>query len=126
MAELFIWGLIFAIFCMIINSLKPKEKPPPPPPPKKKYEQSFKEKTVLEILKGKSEDDVIAENEELSADDIKEWKEKFLNDVSDFVEQREQMYNQIGALEVQLKWFHKACEKHIGEDWKEKTGYKGN
>ncbi|MBO5104295.1 MAG: hypothetical protein J6B74_04445 [Ruminococcus sp.] len=125
MAELFIWGLIFAIFCMILNSFRPKEKPSPPPP-KKEYKQSFKEKTILEILKGKSEDDVIAENEGLSKDELKEWKEKFLNDVSDFVEQREQMYNQIGELEVQVKWFKKACEKHIGEDWKEKTGYKGN
>ncbi len=124
MAELFIWGLIFAIFCMIINSLRPQEKPPPPP--KKKYEQSFKEKTILEILKGKSEDDVIAENEGLTKDDLKEWKEKFLNDISDFVEQREQMYNQIGELDVQVKWFKKTCAKHIGEDWKEKTGYKGN
>lgn len=125
MAELFIWGLIFAIFCMILNSFRPKEKPSPPSP-KKEYKQSFKEKTILEILKGKSEDDVIAENEGLSKDELKEWKEKFLNDVSDFVEQREQMYNQIGELEVQVKWFKKACEKHIGEDWKEKTGYKGN
>lgn len=125
MAELFIWGLIFAIFCMILNSFRPKEKPSPPPP-KKEYKQSFKEKTILEILKGKSEDDVIAENEGLSKDELKEWKEKFLNDVSDFVEQREQMYNQIGELEVQVKWFKKACEKHIGEEWKEKTGYKGN
>ena len=125
MAELFIWGLIFAIFCMILNSFRPKEKPSPPPP-KKEYKQSFKEKTILEILKGKSEDDVIAENEGLSKDELKEWKEKFLNDVSDFVEQREQMYNQIGELEVQVKWFKKACEKHIGDDWKEKTGYKGN
>ena len=125
MAELFIWGLIFAIFCMILNSFRPKEKPSPPPP-KKEYKQSFKEKTILEILKGKSEDDVIAENEGLSKDELKEWKEKFLNGVSDFVEQREQMYNQIGELEVQVKWFKKACEKHIGEDWKEKTGYKGN
>ncbi|MDE6849678.1 MAG: hypothetical protein K2J44_10115, partial [Ruminococcus sp.] len=93
---------------------------------KKEYKQNFKEKTILEILKGKSEDDVIAENEGLSKDEIKEWKERFLNDVSDFVEQREQMYNQIGELDVQVKWFKKICEKHIGEDWKEKTGYKGN
>lgn len=122
MAELFIWGLIFGIFCMILKSLKPEEKPPP----KKEYKQTFKEKTVLEILKGKSEDDIIAENEGLTKDELKEWKEKFLNDISDFVEQREQMYNQIGELDVQVKWFKKTCEKHIGEDWKEKTGYKGN
>lgn len=37
--------------------------------------------------------------------------------------QKNVLYGHIGRLEMEIKWFEEVCEKHIGSDWKEKTGY---
>ena len=66
MGDFFIWVLILAIFYMIINSIRPKEKPPEPekkePAPKKsddsEYTKSFRDKIATEMIKGKSADDI--------------------------------------------------------------------
>lgn len=133
MGDFFIWALMFAIVYMVLNSLKPKEKPPEPEkkkpdsPPKSadtEYTRNFKDKIAIEMIKGKSAEDIIAEHSSLTADEVNKWKEDLLNNISRLSAENADLSMRVGQLYMKVQWLEKTCKTHIGDDWKEKTGYK--
>ena len=133
MGEFIIWLLLFAIVCMVINSFKPKEKPPEPekktapPPPKSnntEYTKNFKNKIAVEMVKGKSAEDIIKEHPSLKEDEINKWKNDLVDNISKLSEENAELSIRVGQLFMRVEWLEKTCKKNIGDDWKEKTGYK--
>lgn len=133
MGDFFIWALMFAIVYMVLNSMRPKEKPPEPekkkpaPPPKSddtEYTRNFKDKIAVEMIKGKSADDIIAEHSTLTADEINKWKNDLLDNISRLSAENADLSMRVGQLYMKVQWLEKTCKTHIGDDWKEKTGYK--
>lgn len=133
MGDFVIWALMFAIVYMALKSLKPKEKPPEPekkpapPPPKSddtEYTKNFKDKIAIEMIKGKSADDIIAEHSTLTADEINKWKNDLLDNISRLTAENADLSMRVGQLYMKVQWLEKTCKTHIGDDWKDKTGYK--
>ncbi|MCM1505648.1 MAG: hypothetical protein NC177_00715 [Ruminococcus flavefaciens] len=131
MGDFVIWILMFAIVYMVLNSLKPKEKPSEPEkkpsPPKSddtEYTRNFKDKIAIEMIKGKSADDIIAEHSSLTADEINKWKNDLLDNISRLSTENADLSMRVGQLYMKVQWLEKTCKTHIGDDWKEKTGYK--
>lgn len=133
MGDFFIWALLFAIVCMVLKNMKPDSSPPepapapppsPPPSPDTEYTQSFKDKIAIEALKGKSAEDIISEHPSLKEEEINKWKEELLNNFSRLSESNADLSMRVGQLYMKVQWLEKACKKYIGDDWKDKTGYK--
>lgn len=131
MGEFIIWLLLFAIVCMVINSFKPKPPEPEKEPEKPKekpegmtYQNEFKAKIAVDSLKGKSDEDIIKEHPTITAEEIKEWKDDTLNILSKLSEDNTQNLIRIARLHNKVEWLEKTCKTAIGDDWKEKTGYK--
>ncbi len=133
MGDFFIWALMFAIVYMVLNSLRPKEKPSEPEkkksasPPKSddtEYTSSFKERIAVEMIKGKSADDIIAEHSTLTAEEVNKWKNDLLDNISRLSSENADLSMRVGQLYMKVQWLEKTCKTHIGDDWKEKTGYK--
>ena len=93
------------------------------PRQKKEFSQNDKDKIAIEAMSGKTSIEDIAEREYLTEEEISDWKEDFEKKAVDFAQNKNAMYSKIGQLEMDIKWFTETCEKFIGEDWKEKTGY---
>lgn len=136
MGEFIIWLLLISAFCMAVNSFKPKEKPPEPekkepekkpPPPKNddtEYKQHVKDSIAIDSLKGKSDEDIIKEHPSVTPEEIKAWKEDLLNNFARLSKRNEELLINTGQLDMEVKWLRKTCKKFIGDDWKDKTGYK--
>lgn len=132
MGDFFIWVLILAIFYMIINSIRPKEKPPEPekkePAPKKsddsEYTKNFRDKIATEMIKGKSADDIIAEHSTLTVEEVNQWKDDLLNNISRLSDVNAELSMRVGELDMKVQWLERTCKKYIGDDWKDRTGYK--
>lgn len=129
MGDFFIWALMLAIVYMVLNSMRPKEKPPEPEKPKEKppdmiYSNEFKAQIAVESIKGKSDEDISKDHPSVTAKDIKEWKDDLLNILAKLSENNSSYLQRIGYLDTKVKWLEDACRKNIGDDWKEKTGYK--
>lgn len=133
MGDLFIWILICAIFYMIINSMKPKEKSFSDKSEEKdsvqqnsdtEYTTDFKDKIATEMIMGKSSGDIVAEHPTLTENDVNQWKEDFLNNISRLSLANAELSMRVGELDMKVQWLEKACKKYIGDDWKDQTGYK--
>lgn len=133
MGDFFIWALMFAIVYMVLKSMRPKEKPPEPEkkkeeaPPKSddtEYTKNFKQKIAIEMIKGKSADDIIAEHSTLTADEVTKWRNDLLDNISRLSDENADLSMRVGQLYMKVQWLEKTCKTHIGDDWKEKTGYK--
>ncbi|MDE5584389.1 MAG: hypothetical protein K2J08_11890 [Ruminococcus sp.] len=131
MGEFIIWLLLIAMAYMVIRSLRPKKKPPEPEEeptkkeiPKKDYPQDFMNKIAVEAIKGKSAEDIIKDNPELTEDEINEWKNILVDNISKIEEENKELAFKVGKLVLQVEWLEKVCKKSIGDDWKDKTGYK--
>ncbi len=133
MGDFFIWALMFAIVYMVLNSLRPKEKPSEPEKKKSasfpksddtEYTSSFKERIAVEMIKGKSADDIIAEHSTLTAEEVNKWKNDLLDNISRLSSENADLSMRVGQLYMKVQWLEKTCKTHIGDDWKEKTGYK--
>lgn len=129
MGEFIIWLLIIGIFCMAVNSFKPKEKPPEPEKEPEKpegmtYTDEFKNQIAIESFKGKSDEDIIKEHSTITADEIKEWKANLANNIVQLSENNEKLSEESKKLNGKIERLEEICQLFIGEGWKEKTGYK--
>lgn len=118
---------------MIITSMKPKEKSSSNQSEEKdsiqqnsdaEYTINFKDKIATEMILGKSSSDIVAEHPTLTEDDVNQWKEDFLNNISRLSLANSELSMRVGELDMKVQWLEKACKKYIGDDWKEQTGYK--
>jgi len=97
--KIFAFLMILAVVYMLCDLMRKEI-----PNPEKKEEYSGQE------------NDTIDSEKKYTAEEV----EKLMQD---FENQKNTLYGQIGRLEMEVRWFEETCEKHIGGDWKEKTGY---
>lgn len=130
MGDFVIWALMFAIVYMVLNSMRSNGKPPesekkPAEKPEgMTYTDEFKNQIAVESFKGKSDEDIIKEHPTITADEIKEWKADLANKVVQLSEQNEKFSEESKKLNSKVERLEEICQVFIGNDWKEKTGYK--
>ena len=79
---------------------------------------------ATEMIKGKSADDIIAEHSTLTVEEVNQWKDDLLNNISRLSDVNAELSMRVGELDMKVQWFERTCKKYIGDDWKDRTGYK--
>ena len=108
--------LIFILFLFLVLALSDDKSTPG-------TNQDEKDSIVLELLSGKISIEELARREGVSVDDIKAWREEFINNSAQYSKNRQYLEQLQFQYERDIKWFEGVCQKYIGADWKEKTGY---
>ena len=103
---------------MIIYIYYPRKEPPPPPEPSKEEKDAL----IIEILKG-TDTAEIAEREGIDEENLKKWREEFMNDLLYYAKHRRQIEKELAEKTTDIKWFEDVCKEFIGENWKELTNY---
>ena len=97
------------------------------------FSADFKAKIVLELLRGEKELNVIASENEIAPNQIRNWKSEFLaNAASAFDDKKSEtlkaelkakesetddLYKKVGRLTTQVDWLKKKSEELFGSDW---------
>ncbi|HZW50177.1 MAG TPA: transposase [Bacillota bacterium] len=97
------------------------------------FTAEYKTKIILEVLRGEKELNVIATENELAPNQIRNWKAEFLkNATAAFEDKRteelryelqskhqetEELYKKIGQLTTQVDWLKKKSEQLFGPEW---------
>lgn len=97
------------------------------------FNAEFKAKIVLEVLRGEKELNIIAAENEIAPNQIRNWKSEFLkNAAAAFDDQRtedlktelkdkeretDSLYKKVGQLTTQVDWLKKKSEELFGPDW---------
>jgi len=97
------------------------------------FTAEYKTKIILEVLRGEKELNVIATENELAPNQIRNWKAEFLkNATAAFEDKRteelryelqnthqetEELYKKIGQLTTQVDWLKKKSEQLLGPEW---------
>lgn len=100
---------------------------------KRVFSAEFKAERVLEVLKGEKEINEIATEHELAPNQIRNWKNEFLENAANVfdnkkdkalqekVKEQEQetdrLYKKVGQLSTQIDWLKKKSEELLGSDW---------
>ena len=92
-----------------------------PAPPKEK-DNAEKYAAAIELLKGGNADEIAA-REGISTEELEKWKGEFLENALAYAKAMNDHANQEIQHKKDIEWFEKACEKHIGADWKNITHY---
>ena len=103
---------------------------------KRTFSSEFKAKVVLEVLKGEKELNIIAQENEIAPNQIRNWKSEFLENaalVFDNKKEKEykekalihkqetdRLYKTIGQLTTQVDWLKKKSEELLGPEWEGK------
>lgn len=103
---------------------------------KQTFSAEFKTKIVLEVLKGEKEISVIASENEIAPNQIRNWKNEFLTNASNVFDNKradtikeslkasetenDVLYKKIGQLTTQVDWLKKKSEELLGPDWESK------
>ena len=107
---------------------------------RRNFTSEFKAKLVLEVLKGEKELNVIATENDIQPNLLRNWKKEFLDKASlVFDDSREdnlkeklaaerkekaQYAKKVGQLTMQVDWLKKKSEEIIGPDYESKYGPK--
>ncbi len=100
------------------------------------FSAEFKAKIVLELLRGEKELNVIANENEIAPNQIRNWKAEFLaNAAAAFDDKKSEalkaelkekesetddLYKKVGRLTTQVDWLKKKSEELFGPDWESK------
>jgi transposase-like protein len=103
---------------------------------KRTFSAEFKAKVVLAVLKGEKELNIIAQENEIAPNQIRNWKSEFLENsalVFDNKKEKEykekallheqetdRLYKTIGQLTTQVDWLKKKSEELLGPEWEGK------
>ncbi len=103
---------------------------------KRTFSAEFKTKIVLEVLKGEKEISVIASENEIAPNQIRNWKNEFISNASNVFDnkkdekirealksneaEKDQLYKKVGQLTTQVDWLKKKSEELLGPDWESK------
>jgi transposase-like protein len=103
---------------------------------KRTFSAEFKTKIVLEALKGEKEISVIASENEIAPNQIRNWKNEFISNASNAFDnkkdekirealksneaEKDQLYKKVGQLTTQVDWLKKKSEELLGPDWESK------
>jgi len=106
----------FLAIAYIVYKITKTSEPPAEIDKAKKYA------AAVELLKGGNAEE-IAGREGISTEELEKWKSEFLDNAQAFAETMNNSAMREMQYQNDLKWFEKACEKHIGADWKDVTHY---
>lgn len=97
------------------------------------FSAEFKAKIVLELLRGEKELTVMASENEIAPNQIRNWKAEFLaNAAAAFDDKKaetlkaemkakeaetDDLYKKVGRLTTQVDWLKKKSEELFGPDW---------
>ena len=100
---------------------------------RRNFSAEYKAKIVLEVLRGEKELNVIASENEIAPNQIRNWKAEFLkNAAAAFDDKRveelkaeakekeretDALYKKVGQLTTQVDWLKKKSEELFGSDW---------
>ena len=103
---------------------------------KRTFSPEFKAKLVLEVLKGEKELNVIATENDIQPNLLRNWKKEFLDKASvvfdDSLEdnlreklaserkEKDQYAKKVGQLTMQVDWLKKKSEEMLGPDYESK------
>ncbi len=100
------------------------------------FSAEFKAKIVLEVLKGEKEISVIASENEIASNQIRNWKNEFIANAAYIFDnkkdeklheslkasaaEKDELYKKVGQLTTQVDWLKKKSEELFGPDWESK------
>jgi transposase-like protein len=100
------------------------------------FSAEFKAKVVLELLRGEKELNVIASENEIAPNQIRNWKAEFLTNAAAAFDDKksealktelkakesetDDLYKKVGRLTTQVDWLKKKSEELFGPDWESK------
>ena len=103
---------------------------------RRNFSSELKAKIVLEVLRGEKELNVIAGENEIAPNQIRNWKAEFLKnaaaafddrrveelkaDVKEKERETDALYKKVGQLTTQVDWLKKKSEELFGPDWESK------
>ena len=103
---------------------------------KRIFSAETKTKIVLEVLKGEKEISIIASENEIAPNQIRNWKNEFLENASNAFDnkkdeklkealknsesEKDDLYKKVGQLATQVDWLKKKSEELFGSDWESK------
>lgn len=103
---------------------------------KRTFSAEFKAKIVLEVLKGEKEISVIASENEIAPNQIRNWKSEFIANASNVFDnkkadnikeslkasetEKDELYKKVGQLTTQVDWLKKKSEELLGPNWESK------
>jgi transposase-like protein len=100
------------------------------------FSAELKTKIVMELLRGEKELNVIANENEIAPNQIRNWKAEFLENASTAFDDKKSenlktmlkekeietdaLYKKVGQLTTQVDWLKKKSEELFGRDWESK------
>ena len=100
------------------------------------FSAEFKAKIVLEVLKGEKEISVIASENEIAPNQLRNWKNEFIANAAYIFDnkkdeklqeslkanaaEKDELYKKVGQLTTQVDWLKKKSEELFGPDWESK------
>ena len=100
---------------------------------KRVFSAEFKAQVVLEVLRGVKEINEIASEHEIAPNQIRNWKNEFLENASNVFDNKkdkalqekvkeqelenDRLYKKVGQLTTQVDWLKKKSEETLGPDW---------
>jgi transposase-like protein len=96
------------------------------------FSADFKAKIILELLRGEKELNVIASENEIAPNQVRNWKTEFLANAAAFDDKKSEtlkaelkareletddLYKKFGRLTTHVDWLKKKSEELLGPDW---------
>lgn len=105
-------GALFFIVC----SLFPGGYKPDP-------DQKDQREIAKKILRGETTVDEVARDDGYDPSHIGKWVSDYTKLAVEYALDCENHVEKVDLLEQDIAWFTEVCQKYIGDDWKEKTGF---
>jgi len=102
---------------------------------RRNFNAEFKTKIVLEVLRGEKELNVIASENEIAPNQIRNWKAEFLENAPAAFDDKkaenlkaelkqkdsetDALYKKVGQLTTQVDWLKKKSGELFGSDWED-------
>lgn len=106
------------------------------------FSAEFKTKLVLELLREEKQLGEIAQEHDISPNQLRNWKKEFLENAAkafseskqekdmrvrekEMDEQLQELMAKVGQLTIENDWLKKKSKQVFGSDWETKSGFKG-
>ncbi len=108
---------------------------------RRQFSAEFKTKLVLEILREEKQLGELAVENNVSPNQLRNWKREFLDNATkifseskqekdlrakerEMDEERSELMAKVGQLTIEIDWLKKKSRQVLGPDWETKSGYK--
>ncbi len=114
-----VWGIliVFMLMFIVVNMFSGGNKYKDDP------DEVGQRKIAREILRGNTTVDDVVKNDNYDPAHVEQWVKDYTKLAIEYALDAEKHTHELELKEQDLQWFEKACEKHIGPDWRDKTDY---